>query len=86
MHNRNQYEVVVKGFDREIDEDILFRFFKTHAVKVVQIKMLRDDRGVNKGIAFVLCLNPGEKEKALSLSGLVTLENRSISIDLPNRR
>jgi hypothetical protein len=52
----------------------------------VQVKILRDDRGMNKGIAFVLCLNPGEKEKALSLSGLVTLENRSISIDLPNKR
>lgn len=79
-------EVVVKGFGREVEEDIIFKLFKSNSVKIVQVHMLRDDRGCNKGLAFVLCLNAKERESALEFNSKLTLEGRLLAIEIPKKR
>jgi RNA recognition motif-containing protein len=57
VFNRQNLEVVVRGLSYSVDEDMLFKFFRNSNIKIVQVKLLRDDMGSSRGLAFVLCLN-----------------------------
>lgn len=52
---------------------MIFKLLRTHNIKIVQIQMLRDERGCSRGLAFVLCLDNKQREAALELNNQVTL-------------
>lgn len=86
IYNKNQLEVITRGLSLDVDQDMLFRFFKNNGVKIIQIHLLRDDRGNSQGLAFILTLNSEEKAKALGMSQQFTLQNRTVIIEQPKPR
>lgn len=83
MHHQD-WEVYVRGLGQDVDEDTIVRLFKNNQVKIIQVKLPRDNEGIPQGYAFVLCLNESEKQKALSLSNVLTLNQRTLSIEEKN--
>lgn len=57
IHHQKEWQVYVRGLGNDVDEDMLVRLFKNNEVKVIQVKMPRDQQGISQGYAFLLCLN-----------------------------
>lgn len=42
IYNKKNLEVVVRGFGSNVDEDVLFKYFKNNGLRIVQINLLRN--------------------------------------------
>lgn len=72
------------GLPYNADETEVKTFFKSKGVSSVSARLLRNDNGESRGVAFVLCLDDKAVKRALTLDG-EKFGSRSLKINLAAR-
>lgn len=84
IRRKRDLEIFVGGLPYNADETEVKTFFKDKGVSSVSCRLLRNESGESKGIAFVLCLDDRAVKKALHLDG-EKFGSRSLKINLAAR-
>ena len=69
MKNKKEWKVFIGSLPPNADEREIEEFLRTKKVRIANVRVLRNDQGESKCVAFALCLDDESTKRALRLDG-----------------
>lgn len=69
MRNKRDWEIFIGSLPSNSDERELEDYFRSKGIRITNIRILRNEQGESKCVAFGLCLDSESIKKALRLDG-----------------